>query len=107
MNVNKMIPQQVINFFETYQKPISIVTILLLLFSFIFSIITYVASRATRKRYEHPTHGLLGATPPSDAQVQADAKAAQDRDTVNLVNSVGVLLLVVILLAFLTSRRRL
>ena len=77
-------------------KIIFYVAIALSLFYFVWSIISYSASTQTSNRYKDSTNGLFSAEPPTNEQIQADAKAAQDRDAMNLGIAVAVLFFVLV-----------
>ena len=86
-----------------YSKYIAIAIIILTLFFLIWSIFSFSASSQTAKGYKDPVNGLLSASPPSNEQIQADAKAAQDRDAMNLGIAVAVAFFVLLPILIFTS----
>ena len=86
-----------------YRKYFAIAIILLLLFFLIWSIFSLSASSQTAKGYKDPVSGLLSGSPPSNEQIQADAKAAQDRDAMNLGIAAALMFFVVLPILIITS----
>lgn len=87
-----------------YKKYFAIAIILLLLFFLIWSIISLSASSQTAKGYKDPVNGLLSGSPPSNEQIQADAKAAQDRDAMNLGIAIAFMFFVLVPILIFTSQ---
>jgi len=93
------------NFILKNSKYIAIAVIILTLFFLIWSIFSFSASSQTAKGYKDPVNGLLSDSPPSNEQIQADAKAAQDRDAMNLGIAVAYMFFVLLPIVLFTSTR--
>ena len=59
--------------------------LIFLVFLFVFAVIKLAASAATASRYKSSTSGLGSVGEPTDEEIKADAKAAQDRDLLQLL----------------------
>ena len=66
-----------------------------LVFLFVFAVIKVAASAATSTRYKSSTSGLGSLAEPTDEEIKADAKAAQDRDLLQLLGMIVYIVCVV------------